>query len=47
MGGTDAGCIGAIKGDTGNGSGVRIWGIFSWHTLGRLEPIKNRLHAAA
>ncbi len=25
------------------GGGVMVWGIFSWHTLGPLVPIKHRL----
>ncbi len=29
------------------GSGVIVWGIFSWHTLGLLVPIEHRLNAAA
>ncbi len=29
------------------GSGVMVWGIFSWHTLGPLVPIEHRLNAAA
>ncbi len=24
-----------------------VWGIFSWHTLGRLVPIEHRLNATA
>ncbi len=24
-----------------------VWGIFSWHTLGPLEPIEHRLNATA
>ncbi len=27
--------------------GVMVWGIFSWHTLGRLVPIEHRLNATA
>ncbi len=26
------------------GGGVMVWGIFSWHTLGPLVPIKHRLN---
>ncbi len=29
------------------GCGVMVWGIFSWHTLGPLVPIKHRLNATA
>ncbi len=29
------------------GSGVIVWGIFSWHTLGLLVPIEHRLNATA
>ncbi len=29
------------------GGGVMVWGIFSWHTLGPLVPIKHRLNATA
>ncbi len=29
------------------GGGVMVWGIFSWHTLGRLVPIEHRLNATA
>ncbi len=28
-------------------SGVMVWGIFSWHTLGPLVPIEHRLNATA
>ncbi len=27
------------------GGGVMVWGIFSWHTLGPLEPIEHHLNA--
>ncbi len=27
------------------GGGVMVWGIFSWHTLGRLVPIEHRFNA--
>ncbi len=27
------------------GGGVMVWGVFSWHTLGLLEPIEHRLDA--
>ncbi len=30
-----------------SGGGVMVWGIFSWHTLGPLVPIKHRLNATA
>ncbi len=26
------------------GGGVKVWGIFSWHTLGPLVPIEDRLN---
>ncbi len=29
------------------GGGVMVWGIFSWHTLGRLVPIERLLNATA
>ncbi len=29
------------------GGGVMVWGIFSWHTLGRLVPIEHRLNPTA
>ncbi len=29
------------------GSGVMVWGIFSWHTLGLLVQIEHRLNATA
>ncbi len=29
------------------GGGVMVWGIFSWHTLGLLEPIDHHLNATA
>ncbi len=29
------------------GGGVKVWGIFSWHILGLLVPIKHRLNATA
>ncbi len=29
------------------GGGVMVWGIFSWHTLGTLVPIKHCLNATA
>ncbi len=29
------------------GGGVMVWGIFSWHTLGPLVPIKHCLNATA
>ncbi len=29
------------------GGGVMVWGIFSWHTLGPLVPIKHRLNTTA
>ncbi len=29
------------------GGGVMVWGIFSWHTLGRLVPIEHCLNATA
>ncbi len=28
-------------------SGVMMWGVFSWHTLGPLVPIEHRLNATA
>ncbi len=29
------------------GSGVMVWGLFSWYTLGPLVPIEHRLNATA
>ncbi len=29
------------------GGGVKVWGIFSWHTLGPLVPIEHHLNATA
>jgi len=29
------------------GGGVMVWGMFSWHTLGPLVPIRHRLNATA
>ncbi len=29
------------------GGGAMVWGIFSWHTLGPLEPIEHHLNATA
>jgi len=29
------------------GGGVMVWGMFSWHTLGPLVPIGQRLNATA
>jgi len=29
------------------GGGVRVWGMFSWHTLGPLVPIGHCLNAMA
>ncbi len=29
------------------GGGVMVWGIFYWHTLGPLVPIKHNLYATA
>ncbi len=29
------------------GGGVMVWGTFSWHTLGPLVPIEQRLNATA
>ncbi len=29
------------------GGGVMVWGIFFWHTLGRLVPIEHHLNATA
>ncbi len=31
----------------GGGGGVKVCGIFSWHTLGPLVPIEHRLNAPA
>ncbi len=31
----------------GGGGGVMVWGIFSWHTLGRLVPTEHCLNLTA
>jgi len=31
----------------GDGGGVMVWGMFSWHTSGSLVPIEHRLNATA
>ncbi len=46
----DSSCLQAVQ---AGGSGVMVWGLFSWHTLNQLStywylvPIEHRLNATA
>ncbi len=42
----DSSCLVSAVQVSGVG-GVMVWGIFSWHTLGRLVPIEHRLNTTA
>ncbi len=43
----DPSCLVSTVQAAGGGGGVMVWGIFSWHTLGPLEPIEHHLNATA